>query len=390
MLQTILAFGALGLLWATGERKYLDDLCFDKTIGKMANTISEKLFIGGWFTERDPAFSHVTANTDWASVHTHVLWGFFRLILNDKTFCEQLGLTETLRLSLIEKTITNVVANVSSVGFGSQTIPLPDGVSWVPSKLQYDLPWYTMYTQMEWVWNRYQAGNITDLFYYYDIAKNISGFTLSNTSATADWKIAETKTVLIRMLDYMLGVNPWDISMIYGVGFKNFNHPHHRASNPEGRNCITDYHYRHLVGALQGGYKPAATDVNLYDEFYNDYLHAETGINGTTNILMPILGLCVADRKVSNRNIIQHHTSSVTVIHIIPNRTDGSILIRSTKPLHTATLYTIAGRLIKKQNASSSQPLSILMQHSTGSGMYLLQVECIDGTRVIRTLSRTN
>ncbi|HEX2958116.1 MAG TPA: hypothetical protein VHO70_14880 [Chitinispirillaceae bacterium] len=67
-------------------------------------------------------------------------------------------------------------------------------------------------------------------------------------------KISEAKTAIIRMLDYMLGVNPWDISMIYGVG-------------------ITDYHYRHLVGALQGGYKPVQS--NLYGEFAGEYSHAE-------------------------------------------------------------------------------------------------------------------
>ena len=30
--------------------------------------------------------------------------------------------------------------------------------------------WFLMHTQMEWVWNRYRAGNITEMYYYYDIA----------------------------------------------------------------------------------------------------------------------------------------------------------------------------------------------------------------------------
>jgi hypothetical protein len=384
------AFGALALLWATGERKYLDDLCFDKTIGVKARTEFSKLFQGGFFTNNDPLFSKTNANTDWASCQTHVLWGFFRLILNDKSFCDTLGLTEGDRLGLIEKTVVNLMANLCSVAqIGTKLIALPPGCNWVPSIVHYDLPWFTMQTQMEWVWNRYQAGNITDTYYYYDLAKRIQGMELPGAPASTNWKAEEVKSVMIRMMDYMLGVNPWDISMIYGVGYKNFNHPHHRSSNPEGRSCITEYNYRHLVGALQGGYKPAAMGTNLYDEFYNDYMHAETGIDGTTNILMPVLGLCISDRKVSNRSIIQSRSSSASVIHIFPNRTDGSILIRSTKPLQAVVLYNVSGRMIKKQKANVFQPLSIIMRQNTGSGMYLLQVECIDGTRTTRVVSRT-
>ena len=98
-----------------------------------------------------------------------------------------------------------------------QIIRLPESGHWVPPVVGYVLPWFLMHTQMEWVWNRYQAGNITEMYYYYDIATRIQGIALPNTPASADWKAEEVKTILIRMLDYMLGVNPWDISMIYGL-----------------------------------------------------------------------------------------------------------------------------------------------------------------------------
>jgi hypothetical protein len=290
------AFGALALLWATSERKYLDDLCFDKTIGTKASA-TPILFQGGLFTNNDPLFSKTNANTDWASCQTHVLWGFFRLILEDKSLCEKLGLKEDDRKGLIEKTMVNLMANLCSVAqIGTEQINLPPGCNWVPSIVHYELPWFLMSTQMEWVWNRYQAGNITDMYYYYDIATRIEGMELPNTPASAKWKPEEIKTVLVRMMDYMFGVNPWDISMVYGVGTKNFNHPHHRAANPEGKNVPgAFYKYCPPVGALQGGFKPAASGTNLYDEFYNDYMHAETGIDGTTNILMPVLGLAKQD-----------------------------------------------------------------------------------------------
>jgi Glycosyl hydrolase family 9/Cellulase N-terminal ig-like domain len=292
------AFGCIALLWATGERKYLDQLCYDKTIGIKAKTEAEgpKLFQGGLFTNNDPLFSKSTANTDWASTQTHVLWGFFRLVLNDKALCEKLALTEQNRLSLIEKTMVNLMANLSSIGLGTQVIKLPDGVQWVQSEVKYDLPWFTMHTQMEWVYNRYLAGNITDMYYYYDIASRIQGVQLPNTPASTDWKAKEVKDIMVRMLDYQLGINPWDISMIYGVGAKNYNHPHHRAANPEGKNVPgAFYKYVPPAGALQGGYKPVNNGANLYDEFYNDYFHSETGIDGTTNILMPVVGLAKDD-----------------------------------------------------------------------------------------------
>jgi len=305
-----IAFACLGLLWATGERKYLDELCYDKTIGAKASANNVKLFKGGWFTNNDPVFYHGIANTDWASSHAHVLLGFFRLVLDDEQFCQQLGLSKDERLALIEKTVFNLMANLGSVAKqGGQTIKLPDNGFWVSPVVGYTLPWFSMHTQMEWVWNRYQAGNITEMYYYYDIASRIQGLALPNTPASTDWKADSVKTILIRMMDYMLGVNPWDISMIYGIGNKNFNHPLHRASNPELRNVSGPlyYYYRHLVGALAVGSSPADGE---YYEYADDYFHSEVGITGTTNILMPVIGLSVAkdqvkqaDTPLSVRNI---------------------------------------------------------------------------------------
>jgi len=379
------AFGALALLWATGERKYLDDLCFDSTLGKMASPGQKALFGGGLFTTSDPVFTHTTANTDWASTHTHVLWGFFKLILRDKELCQKLNLTETERLTLIEKTAYALLANISSIGKGTETIPLPEGVMWIPSIVKYDLPWFTMQTQMEWTWNRYQAGNITDLFYYYDIASYIQGLALPGTPATTNWKAEEVKSVVVRMMDYMLGVNPWDISMIYGVGNKNFNHPHHRASNPELRTCFTDYPYRHLVGALQGGY---ASTTSLYTEYADDYMHAEVGIDGTTNMLMPALGLCVADRKVTARHGAKNVSSPIHSIRIIQKQTGGTMLIRSSQPLQSITLYSISGRVIEQVHAATSSTCQFALSSRTGNGTYLLRMKCADGSTITRLVSR--
>jgi len=288
-----LALAASALIWATGDKKYLNDLCFDKTIGSKGNTTFPKFsFEGGWFANQNVDFTHGSpANTDWASVHVYALWSFFRLVLNDENFCTTLGLSDSQRKSLIEKTVYNLIASLGHVGVGDQTIVLPSHGGWAPNNIKYELPWMTMLTQQEWVWNRYQAGNITEMYCYYDIATKIQGMELPNTPASTDWKAADVKKVFIRQMDYMFGVNPWDISMVYGVGNKNFNHPHHRAANPEGKNVAgAFYKYSPPVGALQGGYKPTAAD-NLYSEHYDDYRHSETGIDGTSALFLPVAGL---------------------------------------------------------------------------------------------------
>ena len=231
------AFGCLALLWATEDRKYLEELCYDETIGKLANPEAQypKLFNGGWFTYYDPVFYHASANTDWASDQAHVLWGFFRLILNDDTVCENLNISKDERLKLIEKTVYNLIANLSSVGLGDQMIQLRRMVSGFPQLLSMNFHGSLCILRWSGSGTATRLEILREMFYYYDIASKIQNLELPTTPASTDWKAEEVKTILIRMMDYMLGVNPWDISMIYGVGDKNFNHPHHRAANQKGK-----------------------------------------------------------------------------------------------------------------------------------------------------------
>lgn len=86
--------------------------------------------------------------------------------------------------------------------------------------------------------------------------------------------------------------------MIGGVGFKNLNHPHHRASNPELPNTQVEYDYRTLVGALIGGYSPTAS---VYAEHADEYMHSEVGIQSNATLLMPVCGLSSTDREVHSR-----------------------------------------------------------------------------------------
>jgi hypothetical protein len=379
-----LAFGAMALLWATGERKYLDDLCFDKVIGVKARTdIPKVCFEGGWFANQDPTFNHGLANTDWSSVHVNVLWGFFRLVLMDEQLCTSLNLNDLQKKTLIEKTAYNLIGNLGNVGLGDQTIELPKHGIWIENDIKYQLPWMTMRTQMEWVWNSYQAGNITDMFCYYDVASKLQGVELPNTPASTNWKAEETKTILVRMLDYMLGVNPWDISMIYGVGSKNLNHPHHRASNPELRNFSAEYDYRHLAGALVGGYKPGSS--NLYSDRAVDYMHSEVSLNSTTGIFLPVCGLSATDSYSSARffsNGLKSNIDNYNFLITMQDRGKG-FTIKAEKPVASVVIFNIAGQVMGRYSHWSRPQQTIALNPVKGvcfsRGVYLIHVNYADG-----------
>ena len=119
-----------------------------------------------------------------------------------------------------------------------------------------------MRTPLDWLHNRYQMGNIFDVLAYADVAADIEkqGIKLP-TMASSELKASEMRQLGINQLNYMFGLNPWDISFVYGIGDKNDAHPHHRAANPEGKNSPSlNYKYVCPVGGLLGGAQPSATN----------------------------------------------------------------------------------------------------------------------------------
>jgi hypothetical protein len=381
-----IAFGCLALLWATGERQYLDGLCFDTTIGEKSSSqsLSKVGFEGGWFAHTDPIFTTGMANTGWATTHTHVLWGFYRLVLADKSFCETLGLTEEERLSLIEKCVYTMISKLSSVSNGSVEVAMPDADSWIAPTVKYALPWATMHTQMEWVWNKYHAGNCTDLYYYYDIASDITGTELPHTSSSTDWKAPEIKELLLRSMHYLFGINPWDICMVSGIGAKNLNHPHHRAANPELSSSMIVYTYRHLVGALTGGHLPS---VVVYSEHADEYHYSEVGIESTTNLLMPVIGLNTTDISVRNHR----HRAGVrlknTPVRLVTGSKNGTVNVSADKPIREISVFMVSGRRVAHVCPGLRKNILLKLSDShraASAGIYVVNVilsdgECISG-----------
>ena len=202
-------------------------------------------FEGGWFVTDNKGFLKNVKNTSWANAYSYALYALYKLILADKTKATTVyGLSETEWAHAVEDCIMDMIYNLGDMSLGSGTaeIVLPTspnwkGIGWKPNSVKYDPIWYTMQTDQDWIYNRYQAGNIFEVLAYSDVAKDITekGISLPDLG-TPDWKADEMRQLGINQLNYLLGVNPWDVSYILGVGDKNDAHPHHRAANPEGKN----------------------------------------------------------------------------------------------------------------------------------------------------------
>lgn len=264
--------------------KYLNDAVEDKNIG-VDQEPGVGFFRGGWFAgSRDGM--RKSSNTDWANVQTYALYGFYKLLLRDDETAKSFGISKEDRLWYAENVafmLANNVAARSGTGGTAITIPNPSDGSKVVSAS--DL-WYQMQYQMAWIYNRYQAGNIFDVFAYADVTKDLEGVKLPQ-KGVQNWNSAKMKQLGINQLNYLFGVNPWDISFLIGVGDKSDNHPHHRAANPEGKNMPgAGYKYNPPTGAIFGGVPPEGDNEWIPDNrSWEDYFKSETCIDGTAMFL---------------------------------------------------------------------------------------------------------
>lgn len=282
-----LALASVCLLYATQEPIYLNDALVSRTLNTTpAQQFADGagFFDGGWFVTNDKGFLKNGKNTSWANAYTYALYALYKLILATPERAALYGINESKRLEYIEDVIANMIYNVSDMsGNGSASITLPSGsIGWKGTTVKYDPTWYTMFTDQTWIYNRYQAGNIFEVLAYADIAKDLNKLNLP-LMGSPDWKAEEMYQLGINQLNYMLGVNPWDVSFLLGIGDKNDAHPHHRASNPEGKNVAgANYKYRPPTGALFGGIAPGATNSWVpSNRSWEDHFLSETCIDAT-------------------------------------------------------------------------------------------------------------
>ncbi|SHH03006.1 Glycosyl hydrolase family 9 [Fibrobacter sp. UWH9] len=264
--------------------KYLNDAVEDKTIGTDQEP-GVGFFRGGWMAAKRDGMRK-SSNTDWANVQTYALYGFYKLLLKNDSISTHYGITHDERLWYAENVAFMLANNVAArSGTGSTSIPIPNPSDGTKNVSASDL-WYQMQTQMAWIYNRYQAGNIFDVFAYADVTKDLEGVRLPQ-KGVQNWNSEKMKQLGINQLNYLFGVNPWDISFMIGVGDKSDNHPHHRAANPEGKNMPgAGYTYKPPVGALFGGVPPEGD--NEWDPStlsWEDYYKSETCIDATAMFL---------------------------------------------------------------------------------------------------------
>ena len=290
-----LSLAAICLFYATKDKEYLNDAVENTEYSNGSRQVKDGYsftagtFRGGWFTHEKPTLLKEVKNSSWANCYTYALYAFYKLILSSPERAAEYGLTEAQRLEYAEDVAYTMIANLGDMSFGQGTasITLPQGtVGWKNSLVKYDPIWYTMMTDQTWIYNRYQSGNIVEVLAYADVAKDLEGVALPQ-KGMQDWKSAEMYQLGINQLNYMLGVNPWDVSFILGVGDKNDAHPHHRAANPEGKNVPgAGYKYNPPTGALFGGVAPGETNSWKPDKLsWEDYHLSETCIDAAATFV---------------------------------------------------------------------------------------------------------
>ena len=248
------------------------------------------MFNGGWFAHKEASFLKSNAASDWASVFTSGLYAFYKLILETQEKASAYGLSEEQRMIYIEDVAFTMAANLAGVmKGGTTTLTLPAGqAGWIGSSISYDPIWglTSPVNPAEW-WTKYEAANIFELLAYYDVTKDLENVTMPQTGTVQNWKSDEILELALSHMNYYLGMNPWDVSLIYGVGDKNHAHPHHRGSNPEGKNVagvISTYKYRPPVGGLGPGAVPTGMD-DLTVHFNDYHLTENTCIDAVSNFL---------------------------------------------------------------------------------------------------------
>lgn len=256
------AMAALALWFATKDPAYGFDLLENPAIRVNGNPHVPGYFPGGHMGT-NKYFNAGGWTTDYEQIHAFVLYGLARLILKDDATATQYGLTSAKRQEYLDDVIITLAHSIA-VGSNGSTVFNGDEAHEI---IKADEPYHGVFTSADWGYNRYNMGMVNNLFMYWDLTKEQIYFDLA-----------------IDNINYNMGMNPWDMSFLMGSGDKNLQHPHNRASNPDGYNAGGfPYEYTKPLGALMGGCKP---DDMLID-FWEDYTVTETCIDFATTMILP-------------------------------------------------------------------------------------------------------
>lgn len=300
-----MGLAAVALLWATGDSKYLLEAAYTAGMPNGKGGICPSAdygpnyattrFEGGFFGCGTNGMLKNGGPTDYGSVQSLALYSFAKLILSSADTAARYGIRPGQRDTLLLRAINQMAGPLWGTGNGA-TVTIPTGDQYNPTRLTYDTTWYAMgigYGKSGW-WNKYQFGNLADLYMFYDMTALVEGKTILDKPGNTDWKRKEVLQVLLGGLNYMFGTNALDLSYIYGVGRRNPMHPHHRGANPEGKNVPGAYYnYTIPVGGLYGGLMtgPSNTEA-LVEKFGGPVGQTEANCpDAQVAVIIPLMGL---------------------------------------------------------------------------------------------------
>ncbi|MDY3921214.1 MAG: glycoside hydrolase family 9 protein [Hallerella porci] len=261
------AAAALGLWYATKDSSYAFDLYKNPAINNNADNYKYNLpYFKGGYLGHTSGFYPGGWMTDYENVHAYVLFAFAKLILPTIAKAQSYGIAAEERDTLLTR-LKATMLRLTDDGTQGDSIVSTNMYGNFKVVPPYNLVW----TSSDWGFNRYNMGAANAVFMLYDM--------------TGD---EQYLNVALDNFYYNMGTNPWGISFIMGAGTRNENHPHNRASNPDGYNAgALPYEYRCPKGALMGGAAPTQT---LKDDWL-DYTATETCIDFSSQFIIPGLSL---------------------------------------------------------------------------------------------------
>lgn len=267
------AAAAFALWYATKDTTYQYDLYKNPNIYNNATNYLYNLdYFKGGFLGKQSGFTPGGWATDYQNVHSYVLFAMQKMILSSEKISAEYGLSPAERDTLSMRTMATFRKLIDNATNDGDSLVLENPATQGEphegsSKLHVITPYNLVWTSFDWGVMRYNMGTAVSIFLMYEL--------------TGDERYLK---VALDNMYFILGANPWDISFLMGAGDKNPQHPHNRASNPDGYNAGgMPYEYRCPIGALMGAREPNKTLI----EDWNRYTSTETCIDFTAQFLFP-------------------------------------------------------------------------------------------------------
>jgi hypothetical protein len=295
-----LAWAAAGLWIATGDTAYKHDLMGNKTYGNNPGSVfNPETFPAGFLAmHASRLFSPGGWIMDYQNNFIHTVWLLHNMVYRTDSLAATRGIPAVEAGDMRNRLRTLVRERYARESSDGST-PFPG------TNADVQVPYSLVWMGNSWGMNRYNLGGLLPIVAYHDFIRADSA-----AAALPYWKL------VLNNMNYNLGTNPWDMSFLMGAGSKNLQHPHHRASNPEGYDAGgIPYEYRSPKGALMGGAIPGQVLV----DYWRIYDATETCIDFSAQLLLPAQYLAedlppdLEGPKFSNVVVVQVTNTSAIV-----------------------------------------------------------------------------